>query len=604
MGNTASGIFLAGATDVHVGGIGAGEGNVIAGNGADGVSVGFGSFPNPILGNSIFANGDLGIDLIGFIDDGVTPNDPGDGDTGANLQQNFPIITGSSGTSVSGTLNSLPGDYRIEVFANSGAVGCDAGGNGEGEIFLGATTVTITDSQVNTPFTVLLSAQAPLGALLTATATDSQGNTSEFSLCATPAPKGSIVVRKQTRPAGMTQSFAFTTNYGSGFSLQDGQSNTSGLLAAGSYSVTEAAVSGWDSSASCDDGSAVSAIDVRAGETVTCTFVNTQRGRIIVKKSTQPGGSQQLFTFSPSYGPSFQLADGGSNDSGLLPPGSYSVVEGATSPWQLVSATCDNGDSPTAISLAPGLTVTCTFMNGLPSAAKATLEVVKRLSPKQDPGRFDLAAEYTAGGTIVQAARVGDHGTTGRVPVQTGQAITVSETASAGTSLANYTSSVECHVLSGPDAGLQLPIVTGTTTQLTATAGNNYSCFFTNIRKGTPPPPDQLATLEVLKVLSPAADPGKFNLIVRRSGGALIVRASNIGNGGTTRRIAIPAGQPITIEETASGATLGNYTSTLSCRVISGPDAGQQLPIVTATIGVVTSKARDNYTCTFNNTRT
>ena len=335
LGNAGSGIVIEGATDVHVGGTGAGEGNVIAGNGGDGVAVGFGAFPNPILGNSIFRNGDqnddLGIDLIGYLDDGVTYNDPGDGDTGANMQQNFPVITSAVGNAVSGTLNSAAGrTFRIEVFSNSGVAPCDSSGNGEGETFVGTTNVT-TDASSNQSFTVTLAVPLPSGAAVTATATDPDGNTSEFSQCATARGVNKIVVRKQTRPAGSAQSFAFTPSYGSGFSLKDGEVNTSGTLEPGNYSVGEAATPGWETTSGCSDGSPVTAINLSAGETVVCTFVNTQRGlaRVVKTVNGRPPSGSESFCFELRSGASTSSA-GTTLESSCAQAGNGGVLAFAT----------------------------------------------------------------------------------------------------------------------------------------------------------------------------------------------------------------------------------------------------------------------------------
>ena len=157
-----------------VGGFQAGEGNVISGSTGAGVRVSAGT-ENAVVGNSISGNGGLGIDLGTA---GVTANDSGDGDTGANFLQNFPVLSGVAG-GVQGSLNSMPGQtFTIQFFGNAA---CDASGNGEGQTFLGSTSVTTnaTGNATIPLFTV------PTGQIVTATATNATGNTSEFSACVT-----------------------------------------------------------------------------------------------------------------------------------------------------------------------------------------------------------------------------------------------------------------------------------------------------------------------------------------------------------------------------------------------------------------------------------
>ena len=207
--------------------------------------------------------------------------------------------------------------------------------------------------------------------------------------------RGRIVIKKLTDPSGSTQSFPFTTSYSAGFSLTDGQTNTSGLLVPGTYSAAENTPTGWDlTGASCDDGSAVGAIGLQAGETVTCTFTNTQRGRIIIVKQTDPDGSTQQFTFDPSYAADFQLRDGESNDSGFLQPGDYSVSETEPTGWDLTSATCSDGSKVDAIHLQSGEVVTCTFTN----RQRGSIIVKKVTQPSTSTQQFAFTGD--AAGTI------------------------------------------------------------------------------------------------------------------------------------------------------------------------------------------------------------
>ena len=178
LANVGDGIELRFTSGNSIGGAADGAANTIAFNGGDGVAV-FSGVDNAILPNSLFSKVGLGIDLI---PNGVTPNDAGDGDTGANNLQNFPVLTSatSGSTTVVGTLNSKANtQFRIEFYSNSA---CDPSGYGEGETFLGSTDVN-TDGNGNASFVFNSSASVPVGYFITATATDPNNNTSEFSQC-------------------------------------------------------------------------------------------------------------------------------------------------------------------------------------------------------------------------------------------------------------------------------------------------------------------------------------------------------------------------------------------------------------------------------------
>ncbi len=201
--NGGEGIRMHNALNTTVGGTVAGAANLVSGNGSHGVTVIASpgtATGNRILGNSIYANGGIGIDL-GVVDplEDVTPNDAGDEDTGPNNLQNFPdltsVTTGGGGTTVQGTLDTEANKgYRLEFFANSA---CDASGNGEGQTFIGSKNVKTTASG-NTSFSFSSATAIGSSDWVTATATDFDGNTSEFSACreagtAEPPPAPGIV---------------------------------------------------------------------------------------------------------------------------------------------------------------------------------------------------------------------------------------------------------------------------------------------------------------------------------------------------------------------------------------------------------------------------
>jgi len=181
LGNKTIGVWIYTSTGTNnvIGGQGTAR-NSIAFNGAAGVDVASGT-ANLISGNSITANGGLGIELNPV---GAAANDAGDADTGPNNLQNYPVLTAASLisnglTTVDATLNSAANTkFTVEFFANDAA---DPSGFGEGQVYLGAVSVT-TNASGNVSFTGTF-AGLSAGKCISATAIDPALNTSEFSQC-------------------------------------------------------------------------------------------------------------------------------------------------------------------------------------------------------------------------------------------------------------------------------------------------------------------------------------------------------------------------------------------------------------------------------------
>ncbi|NQW16696.1 MAG: CSLREA domain-containing protein [Chloroflexi bacterium] len=181
IGNFLQGVAIwANASQNAVGGLSAGQGNTIANNGAGGIRIESGD-RNSILGNLIYDNANIGIDL-NF--DGVTLNDAIDADGGANLTQNFPILVGASrkgsGMAVRGTLNTAPSEtFTVQYYSAST---CDIALHGEGEVLLDTVSVN-TDVRGAATLDQTIPASLTVGTSISAIATDSQGNSSEFGRC-------------------------------------------------------------------------------------------------------------------------------------------------------------------------------------------------------------------------------------------------------------------------------------------------------------------------------------------------------------------------------------------------------------------------------------
>jgi CSLREA domain-containing protein len=349
-----------GASGNDVGGTSAGDGNQIAYNSGGGVTVSGTGTGNRILGNSIHDNTSLGIDLLVSFG-GVTPNDLGDPDSGPNGLQNFPVITsaanGGSGATISGTLNSTASTtFRLEFFASET---CDSSGYGEGELYLGADSVT-TDAGGDVSFASSVPTAIPSGWVVTATATDPDGNTSEFSACSGSAGSGNSppTVLSAAADASGDEGSTLTTSG----SFQDSNGDSLTISGAGAGSVVDNGDGTWSWSYEPDDngtGTVTVTADDGNGGTVTDSFDWTADNVNPDVTLTAPTDGA-LYQVGASVGVSADLTDPGSADTHTcsIDWNDSSVTAGAVSESN-GSGTCSGSHTYSAPGVyAVGVTVT------------------------------------------------------------------------------------------------------------------------------------------------------------------------------------------------------------------------------------------------------
>ena len=221
LGNVYHALECTNASNNTIGGTNPGAGNRIGFSQTvyAGVRIRGGSTSDAVLGNAIFSNGGLGIDLGTY---GFNANIPCDSSSGDNMLQNYPVLSQAvtgNGTGIRGTLNSRPNaTFLLQFFANPA---CNAHGYGDGQFYLGQMTV-VTSNNCNVSFVANLPASTAVGYVVTATATDSANNTSEFSACVpiTSVPTLTVV------PTTNHQVTLVWTNTTSGFGLKQTSSLT------------------------------------------------------------------------------------------------------------------------------------------------------------------------------------------------------------------------------------------------------------------------------------------------------------------------------------------------------------------------------------------
>jgi uncharacterized repeat protein (TIGR01451 family) len=237
---------------------------------------------------------------------------------------------------------------------------------------------------------------------------------------------GSLVVTKNTVGGDGTFTFSGT---GSGIpaSFQITTSGNTGsyptitnLTPGSSYSISEQSQTGWDQGTPICTNGTPSAIVIAAGQTTTCTFTNTQRGTIVVRKVTNPNPdpTHSSFSFTDGGGLSpstFSLTNGTSQTfTNLVPTSGYSVSE--TTPnngqtgWALTTVGCTSAlgtsskaisGSSTTITLGAGDTMTCTYTN-----STARTQVTKTFNGGAIPPGASFTFQLRSGASSAAAGNI------------------------------------------------------------------------------------------------------------------------------------------------------------------------------------------------------
>ena len=235
--NGGHGVFIESSDDNTIGGPSPGEGNAIAFHPFDGVFVS-NAAGNAIRGNSIFENGDLGIDLAS---NGVTPNDAGDG---GRRHDGSPELAGADvhrrpgsaglGHTLPGILHSAPSTtYDLDFYENPPCAVFPREFV-EGRIHLGSGQVSTNGAGAGA-FDVTLPATATAGARFAATATGPRETRPS-----SPSGSSSRSLRPPGPPGGGSNVVIVGTDFAAGAGVTIGGQPATSVAVTGFTAITAA----------------------------------------------------------------------------------------------------------------------------------------------------------------------------------------------------------------------------------------------------------------------------------------------------------------------------------------------------------------------------
>ena len=363
-----------------------------------------------------------------------------------------------------------------------------------------------------------------------------------------------VVVGATTSPSAF--SFAVSNGGGTHAFEADGQNQLT--LPAGTYSVTEPAVSGWTTSYS---GCSNITLSSTQSTVPTCTITNTKQEeappppapspklnvkKVVVGATTSPSA----FSFAVSNGGGTHAFEADGQNQLTLPAGTYSVTEPAVSGWTTSYSGCSNITLSSTQSTVPTCTITNTKQEEAPPppAPSPKLNVKKVVvGATTSPSAFSFAVS-NGGGTHAFEAD-GQNQLT--LPAGT---YSVTEPAVSGWT----TSYSGCSNIT-----------------LSSTQSTVPTCTITNTKQEeAPPPPAPSPKLNVKKVVVGATtSPSAFSFAVSNGGGTHAFEADG------QNQLTLPAGTYSVTEPAVSG-----WTTTYSgCSNITLSSTQSTVPTCTIT---------------------
>jgi parallel beta-helix repeat protein len=262
--------------------------------------------------------------------------------------------------------------------------------------------------------------------------------------------------------------FSFTISNGApvaSFDLADPDPSVTTSVAAGTYTLTEAPLAGWELSGVLCTGGPFGAggaftnggtITLAAGDKVVCTFTNvittTPTGTSLTVEKVVIGGTAGPFTFNvngPNLVAVIALNDGESQTFAPIDAGDYTITETPIAGFNVL-AFCSGGPFPAgggpyvpgdSIAIANGQQVACTFVNIACPEDRSLLRIATRTVDLSRPEGGALPNHHTVGSAYAAAAS-GEtiamySRTTENAVLGDGKSLTITQCTNAGITAAN-----------------------------------------------------------------------------------------------------------------------------------------------------------------------